>query len=338
MRKATLLAVILLAAAAGAFAIPADVTYTDGDNTLKLKSGKTQDVQVGDKMNTGDTLRTDADGLAELDQGGVTIKISGGTVFTLMEREAGGKTQTVLSMALGSIKYKYGKISGSEPAVRTNGAVAGVRGTEFTVFSGADGSTLFAVDSGAVTVEAAGKSVDLAANQGVEVPLGRPPGEVVPLASNQIDYSEWNADKFASMMADPIASLDTMRGVLDEYVKDATDYYNQYEDSNVRLRQSVQTQSQILKDKGADEANKYMEETVLPLSVQTSRLVLNYRFVSLAALSLRRFVAGRMYVVLKARYLATPEAAEWKEFQSTFQSFLATFEQSIAPRLVDADI
>jgi len=338
MRKATLLAAILLAAAAGAFAVPADVTYADGDTTLKLKSGKTQDVQVGDKMNTGDTLRTGKDGLAELDQGGVTIKINSGTVFTLMEREAGGKTQTVLSMALGSIKYKYGKISGSEPQVRTNGAAAGVRGTEFTVFAGADGSTLFAVDSGQVDVESEGKTVQLTAAQGVEVPLGQPPGEVVPLHSDQIDYSKWNDDKLASMLADPIGSMATIQSVMDEYGKNATDYYNQYLAANEQLQQAVKTQAQILHDKGAEEANKYQMDVYFPLTHQVSRLVLNYRFYSLAALSLRRFIAGRMYVTLKARYLANQDAPEWKDFEAKFDVFLSTFEQSIAPRLVDADI
>ncbi len=172
-----------------ASAVPADITYSEGDTTLKLKSGKQQDAQIGDVMNTGDTLKTGKDGLAELNQKGVTIKISNGTVFTLMEKSEAGQTASVMSLALGSIKFKYGKIGGSEPQIRTNGAVAGVRGTEFTVFSGADGSTLFAVDSGQVTVESEGKSVDLAANQGVEVPLGQPPGDIIALQSRKARWT-----------------------------------------------------------------------------------------------------------------------------------------------------
>ena len=45
-----------------------------------------------------------------------------------------------------------------------------------------------------------------------------------------------------------------------------------------------------------------------------------------------------MYVVLKASYITNPDAPEWKDFQSKFSTFLSTFEQSVAPRLVDADI
>ena len=338
MRKATLLAVILLAAAAGAFAIPADVTYTDGDNTLRLKSGKTQDVQVGDKMNTGDTLRTDADGLAELDQGGVTIKISGGTVFTLMEREAGGKTQTVLSMALGSIKYKYGKISGSEPAVRTNGAVAGVRGTEITVFSGADGSTLFAVDSGQVTVEAEGKSVDLAANQGVEVPLGQPPGDVIPLQSRQIDYSKWNDDRFASMLADPLAAMANVETAMDGYIKAVEENSSGYDTSSKQLAVERDKVRQVAAQQGKDAASKYEQEVALPLSLTTGHYFLNMRYNALAALSLRRFVAGRLYLFMKARSMAGGNSEEWTAFLSKYNDLLGKFETSIVPHLVPVDI
>ncbi len=338
MKKALALALFLLAGTLVASAAPADVTYTEGDATLKLKTGAQQDVQIGDTLNTGDTLRTGTDGLAELDQKGVTIKISHGTVFTLMEKNEAGQTSTVLSVALGSIKFRYGKLTGSEPQIRTNGAVAGVRGTEFTVFSGADGSTLFAVDSGQVTVESEGKTVELAASQGVEVPLGKTPGDVIPLRSDQIDYSKWNEEKLATMLADPIASMSIIQGAMDEYVKSETDYYNQYLASQAQLDQAFQMHNQILHDKGADEAKKYQEEVFLPLTVQTSHLVLNYRYYSLAALSLRRFVAGRMYISLKARYITNQDAPEWKEFQSKFKDFTSAFEQSIVPRLVEADI
>jgi hypothetical protein len=339
MKRNFVFAAFFLFAAWAASAIPTDINYTEGDATEKLKTGKLLDAQIGDVLNTGDTLKTGDDGQVELNQKGVTIKISHGTVFTLMERAASdGKTTTVISVALGSLKYKFDKVSGSEPEVRTNGAVAGVRGTEFTMFAGADGSTLIAVDSGQVDIQSEGKTVQLAAAQGVEVPLGQPPGDVVPLKSDQIDYSKWNNDKLASMLADPVGSMTSIQSVMDEYIKNTTDYYNQYVAANDQLEQAVQTQKQILRDKGKDEASKYQTEVYFPLTHQVTRLVLNYRFYSLAALSLRRFVAGRMYVTLKARYITNLDGPEWKEFQAKFDGLLSTFEQSIAPRLVDADI
>jgi hypothetical protein len=289
-------------------------------------------------MNTGDTLRTGKDGLAELDQKGVSIKIAKNTVFTLMEREQGGNTSSVLSVTLGSIKFRYDKLTGQEPLVRTNSMVAGVRGTEFSVFSGDDGSTLIAVDSGQVTVESEGKSVDLAATEGVEVPLGKPPSDKFTVPKELMDYSKWNGDKLAGMLADPLAAMTSIENSLAEYEKNVADYNATYLEYKARLDEERQKRLQISKEQGADAAAKYQQDVITPLSLQTGHLFLNVRYFSLAALSMRRFVVGRLYLSLKARYIVNPDDPTWTEFVSRFDDFLSSFEQSISPQLVAADI
>lgn len=338
MRKAITTAVFLLMGAIALSAAPADVTYSEGDASIKLKTGKLQDAQIGDTINTGDTLRTGKDGLAELDQKGVTIKIARNTVFTLMERSQGGQTSPVLSVALGSIKFRYNKLTGQEPMVRTNGAIAGVRGTEFSVFSGADGSTLIAVDSGQVTVESEGKSVDLVATEGVEVPIGKPPGDKFTVPQELMDYSKWNEGKLTAMLADPLAAMTNIESSLAEYIKNVSDYNSTFLQYKARLDEERQKRDQIVKEKGVDEASKYQAQVIAPLALQTGHLFLNVRYYSLAALSMRRFVAGRLYLLLKSRYIATPDDHTWTEFLSRFDGFLSSFEQSIAPQLVAADV
>ncbi|MGD0724191.1 MAG: FecR family protein [Spirochaetia bacterium] len=338
MKKAITAAAFVLIGALALSAAPADVTYAEGDASIKLKTGKLQDAQIGDTLNTGDTLRTGKDGLAELDQKGVSIKIAKNTVFTLMEREQGGQTSSVLSVTLGSIKFRYNKLTGQEPMVRTNSMVAGVRGTEFSVFSGDDGSTLIAVDSGQVTVESEGKSVDLAATEGVEVPLGKPPGDKFTVPRELMDYSRWNEDKLSAMLADPLAAMTSIESSLAEYEKNVADYNATYLEYKARLDAKRQKRLQISKEQGADEAAKYQQEVITPLSLQTGRLFLNARYFSLAALSMRRFVAGRLYVLLKSRYITNPGDPTWTQFLSRFDNFLSSFEQSIAPQLVVADI
>ena len=338
MTKAIACATFLLFGALALSAIPADVTYTEGDASIRLKSGKTQDAQIGDVMNTGDTLRTGADGQAELNQKGVTVKIAPKTVFTLMEREQGGKTSSVLSVALGSIKFRYDKLTGSEPMVRTNGAVAGVRGTEFSVFSGADGSTLIAVDSGQVTVESEGKSVDLAAKEGVEVPLGKPPGDKFTVPDKLVDYSKWNEGKLDAMLADPLAAMTGIENTLLEYIKNVSDYNATFLEYTARLDKARQKRAQIFKDKGIDDASMYDQKVLGPLMVQTGHLFLNVRYYSLAALSMRRFVAGRLYLFMKTRSIAHPDGLQWTVFLSRFNDMLSSFEQSIVPQLVTTDI
>jgi hypothetical protein len=319
-------------------ATPADVTYVEGEASIRPKSGVPQDAQIGDLMNTGDTLRTGADGIAELAQKSVIIKISRNTVFTLMEKDQGGQTASVLSVALGSIKFRYDKLTGREPMVRTNGATAGVRGTEFSVFAGADGSTLIAVDSGQVTVESEGKSVDLAANEGVEVPLGKPPGEKIKVQSDQIDYRAWNDGKLAAMLVDPRSALASIETAMAGYIASVADFAARYAESSKQLEAEREKRKQIGVDKGKEEAARYEDEVVTPLALNTGYLFLNVRFNSLAALSLRRYVAGRLYVFLKARFIVTPADAAWTGFLDRYAGLLQSFETSIAPHLVAGDI
>jgi hypothetical protein len=337
MKKTTATAALLLLGALALFAAPADVTYTEGDARIQSK-GKTQDAQIGDVMNTGDTLRTGADGLSELNQKGVSIKIAPKTVFTLMEREQGGKTSSVLSVTLGSIKFRYDKLTGSEPMVRTNGAIAGVRGTEFSVFSGADGSTLIAVDSGLVTVESEGKTVDLGPKEGVEVPLGMPPKDKFTVPDKLVDYSKWNESKMDAMLADPLAAMRSIETALQAYIKNVAEYDASFLEYKARLDMEKQKRAQMLKDKGAEEAAKYDQDVLTPLVVQTFNLILNVRYYSLAALSMRRFVAGRLYLFEKAQSIAKLDDPQWTGFLSRYNDLLSLFEQSIVPQLVTADI
>jgi hypothetical protein len=334
-------AAMTIVLALGAFSLsaaPADITYAEGDASVRLSSGKQQDAQIGDRLNMGDTLRTGADGLVEMDHRGVTIKIARGTVFTLMEKSQGGTSATVLSVALGSIKFRYDKLTGTEPQVRTNGAVAGVRGTEFSVFSGADGSTLITVDSGLVTVESEGRSVELAASEGVEVPLGKTPGEKFTVQRNQIDYSTWNSDKLTAMLADPVAAIAGMETAMASYIRDVTEYDASFREYSRKLADERAARLKITEDKGKDEGQKYETEVVTPILKQTSALGLNLRYSALAALSLRRFVSGRLYVILKARYITEPQSEVWTRFTERYKGLIESFETSIAPHLVEADI
>ncbi|MCX7040287.1 MAG: FecR domain-containing protein [Spirochaetes bacterium] len=333
-----LLSTAFLLAACAVFAIPTDITYSEGDASIRFKTGKQQEAQIGAVVNTGDMLKTGRDGLVELDQKGVTLKISPNTVFTLMERERKGSTTPVLSVALGSIKFRYDKLTGKEPTVQTNGCAMGVRGTEFSVFAGADGSTLVVVDSGSVEVEAEGKTVALAPDEGVEVKLGQGPGEKFAVHRDQIDYSKWNDEKLAGMLADPATAMTGIEARMASYIASVTEYDGLYRASRQRLDEERKKKAAILEQKGKEEAQKLEEEIISPLAFKTGYLFLNVRYFSLAALSLRRYVGGRMYMFMKSRYITTPADPAWTEFRGRFDGLLESFERSVVPQLTAEDI
>jgi hypothetical protein len=122
------------------------------------------------------------------------------------------------------------------------------------------------------------------------------------------------------------------------YVKNAEEQYTYFQQYNKELETERAKALQILQDKGKDEAAKYQNDTVFPLQFKTGNLYLNARFFTIGALSLRRYVAGRLYLLVKSRYLAAPDDPAYAAFLSRFKDLLALFEQLVTPRLSGEDI
>ena len=66
-----------------------------------------------------------------------------------------------------------------------------------------------------------------------------------------------------------------------------------------RLDETKDKRAQVLADKGAAETALFDQNVLIPLTVKTATVYLNIRLFSLAALSMRRFVAGRLYLFMK---------------------------------------
>jgi hypothetical protein len=338
MRTIVIALSVALIAAATLSAVPAGVVYTEGDASVRFKGGSQRDAAIGDTLNTGDTVKTGSDGLVELEQKGVRLNIASDTVFTLMEKEKGGKTAGVLSVALGSVKFRYDRLTGQEPLIQTNSCIAGVRGTEFSVFAGVDGSALIVVDKGAVTVEAEGRSVALEPEEGVEVRPGQPPSAKYRIPKEKIDYRKWNEEKLNSLMGDPVATIQSVVDQLRFYITQTTAFNALYNEYRLKLQSEEQRRLNIAQNQSVELARKYENEIVFPLRVETGNLFLNVRYYSLAALSLRRYIGGRIYMLLKAKYIAAPTEETYVQFLSQFQQLLAQFEENIVPQLVETDI
>ena len=219
MKKHLTLLVVLALAAAAAHAIDEhDVVFTEGA-PMRRAMGVEEEISIGDRMLPGQTIVTGAGDLVELEAGTYKVKVSENTVFTLLEVEQGGKTQPVLTTALGKLSFIRQRLGGTEPRLAGSAAICGVRGTEVTVLSGADGSTLFIVDEGAVEVTAAGATVALVKGEAVEVATGAAPGQKYQALSREVDYSKWNQGKLDALLSDPVAAARSVEKQLDAYIE-----------------------------------------------------------------------------------------------------------------------
>lgn len=336
MRRA-LVTLPLLFAAAGIFAVSIKVVDTEGPASVRRVSGKTESVSIGKTYTTGDSIRTGKNGHVELSQEGLTIRVGPSTVFTLLEKDLGGKSKGVLAVALGAVKVKYDRLTGSEPLIQSVGCIAGVRGTELTVWAGTDGASQLIVDSGLISVEAAGRTVELGPDEAVVVVNGQQPGEKFMVPRERPDHRTWDAKRIEALLVDPLASLEGMQERLAYYADNVKRSYARFLDVQARLEASRAAMAEEGRKDGQDAATAYEQRFVKPLRDEYRNAVLEYRYYARSALEMRTFVGSRMYLLLKVRYVAAPDDPVWQSFTRQYAAFLADFEDAIVPVLVDGD-
>lgn len=332
--KRHLLLSAVLALAATAFAQTADVVYLEGDPKLRDGAGAMQGLDYGSRMKTGDSIITGRKDLVDLTQGEEsTIRVRPDTVFTIREVETQGKKEQVLTTAVGAVTMRFRKLAGTEPRVGTTSTVAGIRGTELTIYAGPDGSSLFVVNSGLVAVEANGTTVDLAENEGVEVSAAGKPGEKFSVIGRELDFSAWATGKTEAFLQDPKAALGQIKTKLADFRAGLDEWTAKYGVAKVESAAAVATMNAI-KDKAEQE--KYRDETWRPLADQAGTAVLNYRYYALSAFSLRRYVLGPMYAQMKTRHLMA-DTDENRTFMEAYAAVLAEYKTVFNPYLNPTD-
>ncbi len=337
--KKLLLVLIVLVSPVFLMAQDADVVYYEGRPEIRRDGSRGVELDFGDAVRPGESVVTGRRDFVELDQaGGNIIRVSPDTVFTLREVERDGQRETVMTNTVGAVSYRFGALAGRQQRVSSGTVVAGVRGTEFTVFAGSDGSSLFGVDTGMITVESAGVEVDLGAGEAVQVVAGEAPGEVVRWLGPALDFSDWEHDRIEAFLDDPILGLERIQRRMRDFMDDQDAAYAVWEESNRELQEVRDEMSRIRSEEGEEEFLQFREEVERPLARITSTNVLNYRHFTLSAFSLRRHVVSRMYVNMKTQYMNDLDSPLYQTFLALHAELLAEFEQRIVPKLAVLDI
>ena len=337
MKKIIIIISALLIAVSGLSAQESDVVYIEGWVDIKDNSGATYELLIGDRVYFGDTVITGWDGVAELEpENGSIIIVKPDTVFSIKETDLNGKKQSVIFTTLGQVSFKFHKMT-QEPLISTPSTVMGVRGTEFTVYAGADGSSLVTVESGAVEVSGQGEAVILEEAEGVEIPTGMPPGEKFEVKGKAVDFAEWNKGKIDAMMDKPLEALSNITAQLGEMAEQADKWAKLHEDSQGDIEKLRAEMDALFEENKDDEANLLYKERLRPLEITALKYVMNYRYYALSALSMRQHILSGFYIRMKSAYISDLENAVYMDFMDEYQSTLAGFEKQVAPRLVEAD-
>ncbi|MCQ2603647.1 MAG: FecR domain-containing protein [Spirochaetia bacterium] len=316
------------------------LSYVDGMVDIRYSDGELTEAAIGDEVCSGESVITHSDGFAELVQyDGCTYKISPDTVFTVGKVSEKGTVRSVLSCIIGKVLFKFQKMVGSEPLIATGSTTAGIRGTEFCVYAGSDGSSLIAVTAGKVAVEAEGHSVELVSNEAVEVVPGQAPGEKFVWLGKEQDFSTWNDSRKKRFDEDPADALLAVENRLMAFEDKIDSLVPVYENDSSRLKEELRKFEQMKTD-GEDMETlvAYRDQVIAPLQQSTFNLIMNIRYYSLSALSMRRYIVGSLYADMKTRYICDLENPVFKKFIKVYDRILSDFEQLAVPQLVDADI
>ncbi len=332
-------AVLFLAAGTmlSGFAQKANITYVEGTSNIKSAAGKLRVADFGSTVTYGESVITGKDGLVEMVlENGSTIKVTQNSVFGYSSTGTGANSRTVLATTAGKVSYKLNKVAGKSPVIQTNSMVAGVRGTEFEVYAGRDGSVLLAVTGGIVDVESQGKMVSLEKNEAVEVTPGQAPGEKYVFLGREKDFSSWNQGKMDEFFANPVAGLAKVEEQLSDYKSKLEALKKPYEDSTAAWTAITEQYKKLLAADDKEAIKAFQTEKLFPAQDQRATLILNIRYHALNYLSVRRFVVSNMYMEMKSRYPVN-QPKDVQKFFTNHSEMLTRYEANIVPELNEND-
>jgi hypothetical protein len=207
-------ALFLAAGAAGVSAQDAigSISYLEGTVSMVRDGADVDNVAIGQDVQSFDLVKTGSDGKAELAITStklppMTIKMSADTQFSVEVALADGKQESTIGIMGGQIALKVSKLlSNQSVKVRSDSAVMGVRGTDFTVTAPESGDVLVTCDEGTVVVtDEQGK--DLTAIPGTVVE--QQPGTVyrtVPVAAAGLEAyrTQWRDERSRFVQANAL--------------------------------------------------------------------------------------------------------------------------------------
>ena len=207
------LAGVTLALAAVAVAAPnapaGTVTFLAGDATRTAPGGKPEKLAVGKALLQGDVLETQKRTRLEVKLGDGSVLRLGPSSKVEVAAAAFGKTvedrNVSAKLLVGKVWANVAKAVGGEQRfeVKTENAVAGVRGTTFRVDAATDKSVVVKVYSGTVAV--ASGSIPRPEHQGA-VPAGTKPQRTQIAGPQQVTREQW--EKIVTNMMEVRVSSD----------------------------------------------------------------------------------------------------------------------------------
>ncbi len=264
-----------------------------GDVTYSHYKSPWQDLEVGMTLTPGDITKTEINSEAILLDDGVEIHILENSTFTLSERYEDEKKKLSFMLFLGRLRFKLAKSRKEEPEIRTQTVNLAIRGTEFEVGAGYNGSTIVLMKEGSVAVQGKTAELLLKEGEGTEVGFGEEPTEKFEVMVRVIDWDEWFSYTKESIKGNEL-------GLLTRILEKFKEMYDQIKEYEVIREKALEDKEkylamrdELIKEDKKEEATEYSKKAGLQ-SKKAFHSIVNIRFLALSSIGLYD-MAERIY-------------------------------------------
>jgi len=275
----------ILISIAPSYLFSVSVDWVSGDVTYSHLKSEWRALNVGTQLAPGDIVKTGTYSEVTLIDDGVEIYLLENSTFTISEKYEDEQQKTSLMLFLGRMKFKLSRARKTEPEIRTQTVNLTIRGTEFEVGSGFDGSTLVLLSDGVVSVRGKTKELVLEGGEGTEIAFGEEPTEKFELITRVIDWNEWFIDTKESVKGNELLLLNKILERFQEIDGQIKEYERMREEARARQKEHVETRDRLREEGRDEEAVEYSRKAGAE-GKAAYHLLMNIRFLALSCIGL----------------------------------------------------
>ncbi|HEB31992.1 MAG TPA: hypothetical protein ENI15_14145 [Spirochaetes bacterium] len=277
--------IVLFFALTPAFLFSVEVDWVSGNVTYSHLKGEWKDLDIGMNLAAGDIIKTGMGSEVSLREVDFEIYIQENSTFTISEKYEDGDRKSSFMLFFGRMKFKLARSGKKEPEIQTQTISLTIRGTEFEVGSGYDGSTLVLMSEGSVTVKGDKSELVLMQGEGTEVPFGEEPTEKFEVITKVIDWDKWFNTSQESIKGNEIVFLNKILvrfQAIDAKIKD----FERIRAVSLKEKEVLLKKRDESKEKGnMDEASGYSKKAG-EVSKKAFHSIVNIRFLALSSIGL----------------------------------------------------
>jgi len=261
------------------------VDWVSGDVTYSHLKSEWKTLDVGMQLASGDIVKTGPYSEATLADNGAEIHLLENSTFTISEKYENEKQKSSMMLFLGRMRFKLARARDTEPEIQTQTVNLTIRGTEFEVGSGYDGTTLVLLSDGVVAVRGKTQELVLEGGEGTEVAFGEEPTEKFDLITRVIEWDQWFIDTKESVKGNEQKLLLKILDRIREIDAQITEYETLREQAKERQKEYVEKRKSLREEGREEDANEYARKAGIE-GKAAFHLMMNLRFLALSSIGL----------------------------------------------------